>query len=108
MGYQEASSYEVETMEEVQRQCDSIASELCHEAQDAGLECPYVIRFLDESGTFLELTVNEGEEDWQWVEPIENGPWQCEGERLTAVLRSGARRPIHRFFQLRWPSLDGE
>ena len=89
-------------------QCEAIAEGLCDEALDMGSRYPFVIEFLDECGTFAELMVGEDEGDWRWFNPNDSGQWQFEGSSLTAVLRSGARRPLQRFFQMRWASEDGE
>jgi len=93
MDYQQTTSYDVETMDELERQCEAVASELCDEAVDARLLFPYAIEFRNERGTFASVTVTGDDEEWQWLD----GPSEFEGDCVTAVFRSA---PIRRSFQL--------
>ena|SRR5258705_9831349 len=67
---QETRWYETDFMRALKETCDSVATELCHDALAKGLVHPYEIEFFDDRSSFAELTVNENEVDWRWGYPI--------------------------------------
>jgi len=93
-------------LEKVQDQCETVADELCNEADEEGWARPFEIEFIDGCGAFAELTVKEDESVWRWNSPVEVNQWKFEGEQLTATLKSGDGNSIRFYFQLKFGSAD--